>query len=80
MSKDGCVISLFNWSESGRTDKDWEQLGTQTPACHDSHTHMRMWEGRQVGGQKDNGLGSFAFLLDCATSGIEVKSQCPQSW
>lgn len=61
MSKDGCVISVFNWSESGRNEKGWEQLGTQTPACHDSHSHMRMWEARQVGGQKDNGLGHFCF-------------------
>lgn len=55
MSKYGCVSSVFNWGESAG-----EPLGTQTPVCHDFPSHMRMREGRQVGGQ-DNDLGHFCF-------------------
>lgn len=38
-----------------------EQLGIQALVCHDSHSQMTMWEGRQVSRQEDNDLGHFCF-------------------
>lgn len=56
MGKDGCESSVFNWSESSRTRNDWGTVGRP-----DSHSFMRIWEGKQVGRQKDNDLGHFCF-------------------